>query len=67
MSPRSTRWIVKQKCDRTVNLLVTASAYMTELGVLYRDQHPEISNRFSEVVVSLNLCIEVIEKIRDSI
>lgn len=67
MSPKQTRWIVRRKFDQIINNIQTGQSYLTELGLLYKDQHPDIAKNIAITFEYLELCKHTIEQIRDSI
>ena len=51
--PKQKRWLVKQKLNTVIGELVRVETKIVEVGVLYKDLHPEIYDKFSTIFAAI--------------
>ena len=65
--PKQKRWAVKQKLNTTLFELDKVENKIAEVGVLYKEFHPDIYEKFSTVLAAVDSLKGTITFIRDTL
>jgi hypothetical protein len=65
--PKQHRWEIKRELAAAENNLNTAQNHIVKYGYEFEQAHPEIYNKFCEIVSSLGVFKDAIAAIRESI
>lgn len=65
--PANTRQHWKRKCDYAIKDMVNAQGLLAEAANTYEQDHKDIFDQFSAVILALDECKATVEKVRDRI
>jgi hypothetical protein len=65
--PRQTRWAIKQKLDTVLKELERIENKLVEVGILYKELHPEIYEKYALVLAGVSAFKDSIKSLRDEV
>jgi len=65
--PKDSRWRIKQKLDSILKELERAETKLIEVGILYKELHPDIYEKFSLILAGLETFKDTLKSLRDEI
>ena len=65
--PKDSRWRIKQKLDSILKELERAETKLIEVGILYKELHPDIYEKFGLILAGLETFKDTLKSLRDEI
>lgn len=65
--PKQARYQIKQKLDTVISEITKAQDKLTEVGALFKEQHPDYYDGFCSLIATLDQLRIATEVMRDSI